>query len=69
MTGLGMNELTERQMEVLEMISRGYTTKEIALTLHVAERTVQLHNQEMKRRLGAVSRAHAVRLAFERGLL
>lgn len=61
--------LTERERQVLELLSRGHSNGDIGRTLYVTEDTVKSHARLMFRRLGAVDRAHAVRRGFELGLL
>lgn len=61
--------LTEREREVLDMLSTGNTNKEIARRLDLAEVTVKLHTRRILRKLGARNRADAVRRAQEVGLL
>lgn len=69
-TGEGRcGDLTERQRQILSLVSHGFTTMEIASELHVAEDTVKTHIGRVLRALQASDRAHAVRIAFEEGLL
>lgn len=62
-------ELSAREQEVLEHISRGATNAEIARQLHVSIRTVQKHLENLFRQLGVHERAALVAEAFRRGLL
>lgn len=59
--------LTPRQLEMLEMVSRGLTSPEIADELFLSRRTVDNHIAAVIDRLGAASRGDAVRIANERG--
>jgi NarL family two-component system response regulator YdfI len=61
--------LTERELEVLKAAARGERSKEIALHLGIAERTVKAHLDSIYNKLGVDSRAAAVATAIERGLL
>ena len=65
----GDSVLTERELEVLRAASRGERSKEIALHLGIAERTVKAHLDSVYNKLGVDSRAAAVATALERGLL
>ena len=66
----GVNSsLTERELEVLKAAARGERSKEIALHLGIAERTVKAHLDSVYHKLGVDSRAAAVATAIERGLL
>lgn len=61
--------LTEREREVLEGVARGERSKEIAARLGITERTVKAHLDSIFNKLGVDSRAAAVSLAIQRGLL
>jgi two-component system nitrate/nitrite response regulator NarL len=60
--------LTARQIEVLELMSRGLPNKSIAKTLDLAEGTVKLHVAAILRALGARNRTEAVVEATRLGL-
>lgn len=55
--------LTPRQREVLGMVARGATNKEIAQILQIAPHTVKNHLEQIFLRLGAANRAQAVSMA------
>jgi DNA-binding NarL/FixJ family response regulator len=59
-------ELTSREWEVLEALSRGLRTAEIAADLHVAPVTVRTHVSAILRKLRVSTREDAVRLVSER---
>ena len=59
--------LTERELEVLELLSRGRTTRQIAESCHVAPVTVRSHVAAIVRKLGVGDREAAVD-AYEGGL-
>lgn len=61
--------LTERELEVLEGLVRGERNKEIARSLGVTERTVRAHLSMIYMKLDVDSRALAVAVAIERGLI
>ena len=61
--------LTEREMEVLQAAARGDRSKEIARDLGITERTVKAHLTSIYNKLGVDSRASAVAMAAQRGLL
>lgn len=61
--------LTEREREVLRLIARGLTNKEIAGNLDISTRTVQQHATNIYDKLGFRSRAGAALYATEQGLL
>jgi len=65
----GEIELTERELEVLRAVARGERSKEIAAQLHITERTVKAHLAGIYNKLGVDSRAAAIAVASQRGLL
>ena len=60
---------SEREIEVLDLVSQGFSNKQIATRLFLAEDTVKTHLVSLRRKLDARNRAHAVTLGFRRGLL
>lgn len=62
-------DLTERELEVLESLVRGERNKEIAMRLGITERTVRAHLSTIYMKLNVDSRALAVVVAIERGLI
>jgi NarL family two-component system response regulator YdfI len=61
--------LTEREHQVLEAVARGERSKEIALRLEISERTVKAHLASIYGKLGVDSRAAAIAVAAQKGLL
>jgi DNA-binding NarL/FixJ family response regulator len=61
--------ITPRQREVLELISRGLTMKEIASQLNISTRTAESHKYEMMQTLGVDSTAELIRYSLRLGLI
>ncbi len=61
--------LTDRELEVLTAVARGDRNKEIALQLGVTERTVKAHLTNIYNKLGVDSRAAAVSVGIQQGIL
>ncbi len=61
--------LTERETEILRLMAGGYSNKEIASALSVAEGTVKNHVSSVLSKMGVRDRTRAVLKAFESGLI
>lgn len=61
--------LTERELNVLRQLARGWSNRDIGRKLFISETTVKFHVRNIMRKLGAVSRAEAVYEASKAGLI
>jgi len=57
-----------REKEVIELLLQGKSNKQMALTLHVANRTVEFHLNNIYAKMGVTSRTEAVLKLSETGL-
>ena len=62
------SELTPREDEVLQLVARGATNKEIADTLYISENTVKTHLQNIMEKLHLANRSQAAAYAIKKGL-
>lgn len=60
--------LTERETEVLRLVARGYSNKEIGRALDITEKTVKNHVASILSKLGVASRTQAALFAVRTGL-
>jgi non-specific serine/threonine protein kinase len=61
--------LSDREMDVLRLVAQGMTNKQIARELFIAESTAKTYVTGIFNKLGVDSRAHAVAVATQRGLI
>ncbi|MFI0914185.1 response regulator transcription factor [Streptomyces abikoensis] len=61
--------LTAREIEILDAFSFGRSTAEVASQMFVTVNTVKSHLLRINSRLGSRDRAHAIAIAYRRGLL
>jgi DNA-binding NarL/FixJ family response regulator len=63
------NFFSQREKEVLELLARGYSTKDMAKHLFITEKTVETHRKNMAKKANAKNTAELVAFASARGFL
>ena len=61
--------LTEREREVLKLIGKGHTNREIAEMLYLSHNTVQTHRSRIMDKLGLENRSQLIKYALSKGLI
>ena len=64
-----LEELTPREMEVLELLAGGYSNDEIAEHLVISPHTVARHRENLMRKLGLHSKSELVKYAIRKGII
>ena len=67
--GPGAEPLSQRELEILELVASGTTNREAAARLYISEATVKTHLLHIYAKLGVNDRAAAVAEGYNRGLL
>lgn len=62
-----MPELTEREMQVLQLAATGASNREMALALHITEKTIEKHMTSVYAKIKVSSRVEAIMLAMKKG--
>jgi len=63
--GSPVDRLSDRELEVLELLGRGFGTKEIASELHLSVKTIETHRAHIKEKLGFRDAGEMVRFAID----
>lgn len=63
-----IESLTAREREVLQGLVEGQTNKEIAITLEISPRTVEIHRANVMEKMGASNLSTVLRIAFAAGI-
>ncbi len=64
-----MSEISKRELEVLILISKGQSVKEIACELNISEETIKTHRKNLLKKLYVKNSPHLIKLAFQQGYL
>ena len=60
-----VEEITPRQKQVLEMLIKGKSTKQISLQLNIGSRTIETHKEKLMKKLGVKNTAELLAIAYE----
>jgi DNA-binding NarL/FixJ family response regulator len=66
---MGVEDLTQRELDVLEQIVHGKSNKEIGVELEISEATVKTHINSLLSKLGVTDRTQAATAAIRRGIV
>lgn len=69
LAGRMLSQLSARELEVLALIAKGKSNKEVAAALHLVEGTVKVHVTNILSKLGVADRTQAILAAVKRGIL
>ena len=64
-----MDELSNREIEILELVAQGNTSKEICDTLFISLNTVETHRKNIIEKLKAENIANAIAIAIRKGMI
>lgn len=68
-TSATLADLTVRELEMVELITNGYTNAEICRMLYLSNNTIKSHVRATYRKIGAETRPHAIVWGVRHGLL
>ncbi len=64
-----MSEISKRELEVLVLISKGLSVKEISTELNISEETIKTHRKNLFKKFLVKNSPHLIRQAFQEGNL
>ena len=64
-----MSQVSTREYEILELIAKGYSTKDISKMLFISEETVKSHRKNLRNKFSAKNTPNLINLAFKNGVL
>ena len=62
-------ELTSREREILQLIAEGYTNREISELLYISSKTVEVHKQNIQKKINISGTAQLTKYAIRKGLI
>jgi DNA-binding NarL/FixJ family response regulator len=63
--GSPVDALSDRELEVLQLLGKGFGTREIANELHLSIKTIETHRAHIKEKLGMKDAGQMVRFAID----
>lgn len=69
MSGRMLSQLSARELEVLQLVAKGLSNKEVGAQLHVVEGTIKIHVTNILAKLGVADRTQAIVTAVKRGII
>jgi DNA-binding NarL/FixJ family response regulator len=67
--GTPIDVLTDRELEIFQMLGQGKTVREIAMTLHISSKTVEAHREHIKQKMNFKNSNDLLRYAIESRML
>lgn len=65
----GIDDLTQREKEIIKLIAEGYNTKALADKLNLSEHTIKTHRRNIRSKLKIKTSAELIKLALEKGII
>jgi two-component system nitrate/nitrite response regulator NarL len=65
----GLQELSEREREIIRCLAEGMNTKAISSSLYISEHTVKTHRRNIMHKLNVKTSAELIRLAIDKGII
>jgi DNA-binding NarL/FixJ family response regulator len=66
---INQDNLTDRELQVIQRVASGKSNKEIAAELNISEGTIKVHMSHILRKLGVTGRTEAIATAVKRGIV
>ncbi|PIE43225.1 MAG: DNA-binding response regulator [Gammaproteobacteria bacterium] len=63
------NELSSREIEVLQLLAEGKSNEDMAETLTISKRTIEIHRQNLRKKLGLNTIAELTKYAIKNGII
>ena len=64
-----LDMLSDREMEVLNLLGEGLSTRDVAERLHLSTKTIHTYREHLKKKLGLTSASELIRYAVARDII